>query len=101
MTPVSAESTKGLLEWVKGQPFNNLMAVALLGVISWLGYYTLTAVIPEERKAIFEGIHRVEENHTSNVKTMSETYERMLDRVSENKHENKHEKKPSESTAAK
>lgn len=94
----TAEATRGLLGWMKGQPFNNVMVAVLIGVIGWLGYYTLTFVIPEERKAIFENVKSLEANHTENVKTMSATYERFLDRVSENKHDNK---QSSENTAAK
>lgn len=94
----TAEATRGLLGWMKGQPFNNVMVAVLIGVIGWLGYYTLTFVIPEERKAIFENVKSIEANHTENVKTMSATYERMLDRVTEN---NQEQKKTNAATAAK
>lgn len=97
MGPAEVEATRGLLGWMKGQPFNNVMVAVLIGVIGWLGYYTLTFVIPEERKAIFENVKSIEANHTENVKTMSATYERMLDRVSDNNHD----KKANPATAAK
>ena len=80
---VSDKAAKGIMDWAKGQPFNNILILAQLGILCFLGWYGLTAVIPEERKAILDGALKIEEHHTQQVKEMSQTYEAMLDRIAD------------------
>lgn len=78
---VEHEAVKGLMGWAKGQPFNNVMCVLQLVLLGGLGWYALNVMVPEERKAILEGAQKIEDHHTQQVKSISDTYEKMLDRV--------------------
>lgn len=82
---LESEATKGLLAWAKGQPFNNVLIVLQLTVIGFLGWYAITYVVPEERKAIIEYGTSLEAAQSKQVETITKTYERMLDRVSPGK----------------
>lgn len=75
------EAAKGFFAWAKGQPFNNVMVVLQLAVIGFLGWYAITYVVPEERRAILEYGTSLEVHHSKQVETITKTYDRMLDRV--------------------
>lgn len=91
---MSNEVKSGVVDWLKGQPFNNVLIAALLGMIGWLGWYGITVAIPDHIKTIQSGYERIESSHKSQLDTMQETFERTLDRVTENP-------KPTTTTASK
>ena len=69
------EVKSGLIDWVKGQPFNNVLIMALLLMIGWLGFYGITSAIPEHIKAIQTGYERIETSHEKQIETITKTFE--------------------------
>lgn len=76
-----SQAAKSLTEWIKGQPFNNVLVIAQLCVMSYLGWYGMNVLIPSERTAISEFGKQIEEHHTKQVQNITATYEKMLDRI--------------------
>lgn len=82
----------GIFDWVKGQPFNNVLIASLLGMFSWLGWYGITFAIPSHITAIQSGYREIETSHTeqraldredhrSALKAQQEIFEKTLDRI--------------------
>lgn len=87
----------GIFDWVKGQPFNNVLIATLLGMLSWLGWYGLTSAIPEHIKTIQSGYERIEavhntqrttdrDDHRAALKQQQEVFKETLDRITEHQH---------------
>ena len=68
-------------EWASGQPFTNVLLVALLGMIGWLGYYSLTVAIPEHLKQIQEGYERIEADDRADRGVIRDQYEKWLEKI--------------------
>ena len=47
-----------LIEYAKGQPFNNMLILLLIGLFSGGGYYTLNTAVPAHLKQIESGYER-------------------------------------------
>lgn len=77
----SATIKTGILDWVKGQPFNNVLIMALLCMIGWLGWYAITKAIPDHLTTIQTGYERIETRQTEQLKDQQQTFEKVLDRV--------------------
>lgn len=73
--------TNAIAAWLKKQPFQNVMSLLLLGTMSYLFYYTVSYVIPEERAAIEAMADRIEEKHGKQIDRVCEAFERGLDRI--------------------
>lgn len=71
------------MDWLKGQPFQNVMSVLLLAVVSALGYCAIYDLIPAERQAIQHMIESIEHQHTEQVNRISQSFDKALDRWSD------------------
>lgn len=76
-----------MAEWLKGQPFNNVMAVLLLGVIMSLGYIGIFYVVPAERIAIQSMADHMEQEQTKQIDRVCEAFENGLDRMQSRSHQ--------------
>jgi hypothetical protein len=66
-------------QWLLGQPFNNVLLVAILCAISWLGYYGVTTAIPMHLQQIQAGYERLEDSHREERTNMLETYRDLIE----------------------
>jgi Trk-type K+ transport system membrane component len=66
-------------QWLLGQPFNNVLLVAILCAISWLGYYGVTTAIPMHLQQIQAGYERLEDSHREERTHMLETYRDLIE----------------------
>lgn len=76
---------KILADWLKGQPFNNVMAVLLLSSMTGLGYVAIFHVIPAERVAIQSMAEHMEQEQTRQIDRVCDSFEKGLDRIQEKK----------------
>ncbi len=77
-----AEDNKTLKEqvvgYVAGQPFNNVLLLAILAVIGWLGHYGLTTAIPKHLEQIQDGYEKLSISHENERTRTLEVYDRWL-----------------------
>ena len=70
-----------LMEWIKGQPFNNVLVILLIAVIAWAVYDAQHNVIPEERRAIQSMVEKVEQTQAKEIDRICESFDKALDRA--------------------
>jgi hypothetical protein len=68
--------------WVAGQPFNNVLLVAILFCIGWGGYYTVTVGIPSHLQQIQQGYESLTESHRDERERTLELYDRWMNKSS-------------------
>lgn len=67
--------------WVAGQPFNNVLLIAIFAAIAWFGHYELTTARPANLKQIQDGYESLTEAHREERKELRETYSQWMQRV--------------------
>ena len=73
---------KLIFTWLNGQPFNNVLIILLIAVITWAVYDAQHNVIPAERKAIEDMVERVEERQSEQIDRICQSFDKALDRTS-------------------
>lgn len=79
-------------QWVAGQPFTNVLLVAILSAGGWCGYYAITIAIPAHLQTIQNGYERLDEmnrserdridrQHSTERETIRRQFEGWLDRI--------------------
>lgn len=68
-------------EWASGQPFTNVLLAALLSMIAWLGYYSLTVAIPEHLQQIQKGYERIDADDRADRGAICDQYEKWLEKI--------------------
>lgn len=71
------------VQWLAGQPFSNVLLVAILGSLLWFGHYSLTVAVPSHLKQIQDGYDRIDRNHRDEREMLRQTYEKWIDRRSQ------------------
>lgn len=66
--------TSQVVAWAAGQPFNNVLLLAILGAIMWGGWFAMTTAIPSHLKQIQQGYESLTEAHREERKELRETY---------------------------
>lgn len=70
-----------LMEWIKGQPFNNVLVILLIAVIAWAVHDAQHNVIPAERQAIQQMVEKVEATQAKEIDRICESFDKALDRA--------------------
>ena len=82
MTDEKDSSIKSIVAtWALGQPFNNVLLMAILFCIGWGGWYTVTTGIPKHLEQIQNGYESLTESHREERKELRETYSQWMQRV--------------------
>ena len=91
-----AEENKSLpievIKWLSGQPFNNVLLLAILAALGWGAHYSVTVAVPSHLKQIQEGYkevisevhskHETERSHLHEERErILETYDKWFDRI--------------------
>jgi hypothetical protein len=71
-----------VIAWAAGQPFNNVLLLAILCAIGWGGYYTVTVGIPSHLNQIQQGYESLTESHRDERERTLELYDRWMNRTS-------------------
>ena len=81
-----AKDTKThIIEWVAGQPFNNVLLIVIVASIGWIGHYSMTIAIPSHLKQIQDGYQSLDVSHQKERQQTLETYDRWIDRLAAKK----------------
>lgn len=75
MTDESKQNlTSQVVSWAAGQPFNNVLLLAILGAIMWGGWFAMTTAIPSHLRQIQEGYESLTDAHREERKELRDTY---------------------------
>ena len=75
--------TDRALTWVFGQPFNNVMLIAIFSGIAWFAHYSVTIAVPAHLKMIQQGYESLDQNHFTERHEMRAMYDKWFDRVAD------------------
>lgn len=79
MNPI--DLVRAFLDFFKGQPFSNVVALLQLGLLSGAVWLAVFKLVPAERQAIIDGMNSQEEQQTRQVDAITHSFERALDRL--------------------
>jgi hypothetical protein len=75
--PITAQ----VIAWAAGQPFNNVLLMAILFSIGWGGYYTVTVGIPKHLEQIQKGYESLTESHRDEREQTLQLYDKWMNRT--------------------
>jgi len=81
MTDESKATTARVLDWVAGQPFNNVLLIAIFLSIGWIGHYSMTVAIPKHLDQIQKGYESITESHREERERTLHLYDRWMNRT--------------------
>ena len=81
MTEDTKPITAQVIAWAAGQPFNNVLLLAILCAIGWGGYYTVTVGIPSHLQQIQKGYESLTESHRDEREQTLQLYDRWMNRT--------------------
>ena len=81
MTEENKTLTTQIITWAAGQPFNNVLLMAILCAIAWGGYYTMTVGIPSHLNQIQKGYESLTESHRDDREQTQQLYDRWMNRT--------------------
>lgn len=70
-----------VIAWAAGQPFNNVLLLAILIAIGWGMYFGMTTAIPAHLKQIQDGYQSLTEAHREERKELREAYGQWMQRA--------------------
>jgi len=79
MNPI--DLVRALLEFLKGQPFSNVVALLQLGLLSGAVWLAVFKLVPAERQAILDGMQQQETQQTKQIDAITNSFEKALDRI--------------------
>lgn len=83
MTEETEKSIKSqMIAWAAGQPFNNVLLMAILFSIGWGSYYTITVGIPKHLEQIQKGYESLTESHRDERERTQQLYDKWMNRTS-------------------
>ena len=80
-TKVTGTSTEIALKWLFGQPFNNVMLIAIFAGLAWSGHYCVTIAIPAHLQQIQQGYETIDKAHQIERSELRSMYDKWFDRV--------------------
>jgi hypothetical protein len=79
MNPI--DLVRAFLDFFKGQPFSNVVALLQLGLLSGAVWLAVFKLVPAERQAILDGMQQQEAQQTKQIDSITHSFERALDRI--------------------
>jgi hypothetical protein len=80
-TTKQAQATEIAVRWLFGQPFNNVLLIAILGAIAWGTRYGVTTAIPAHLKQIQDGYEMLDQSHKDERGELTKIYDKWFDRI--------------------
>jgi hypothetical protein len=81
VTDDNQKITTQIVSWAAGQPFNNVLLLAILFCIGWGGWYTVTTGIPKHLEQIQKGYESLTESHREERERTQQIYDRWLNKA--------------------
>lgn len=63
-----------VIAWAAGQPFNNVLLLAIFGFMAYGTYFAMNFAIPKHLEQIQKGYQSLTESHREERKELRETY---------------------------
>jgi beta-lactamase regulating signal transducer with metallopeptidase domain len=73
--------TTQIASWVAGQPFNNVLLLAIFVAIGWIGHYSMTTAIPAHLQQIQQGYESLTESHREERERTQQLYDKWMNRT--------------------
>lgn len=84
--PLGSEDEKTIkslvVNWIAGQPFSNVLLLAIFVSIGWIGHYSMTTAIPLHLQQIQKGYESLTESHREERERTLQLYDRWMNRSS-------------------
>jgi hypothetical protein len=78
---VSGTPTEIAIRWMFGQPFNNVMLIAIYLSLAWGARYCAMEAVPAHLQMIQKGYESLEKSHQDERNEMRSMYDKWFDRV--------------------
>jgi hypothetical protein len=75
-----ADMKSKAVDWLLGQPFNNVLLVAILGSLAYGMYYSITVAVPAHLQMIQQGYKEMEQSHKDERRETMQMYDRWVNR---------------------
>jgi hypothetical protein len=72
-----------VLNWAAGQPFNNVLLLAIFASICWIAHFAITVAIPKHLQQIQDGYEKIDQGHERGRQRDIEIYDRWFNRMEE------------------
>ena len=82
VTDETPKITSQIITWAAGQPFNNVLLLAILFCMGWGGWYTVTTGIPKHLEQIQKGYESLTESHRDERERTQQLYDKWMNRTS-------------------
>ena len=82
MNDETPKITSQIITWAAGQPFNNVLLLAILFCMGWGGWYTVTTGIPKHLEQIQKGYESLTESHRDERERTQQLYDKWMNRTS-------------------
>ncbi len=81
MTGENKTLTTQITSWVAGQPFNNVLLLAIFVAIGWIGHYSMTTAIPAHLNQIQKGYESLTESHRDERERTQQLHDKWMNRT--------------------
>lgn len=78
---LNSNAADAAVKWLFGQPFNNVLLIAILVSIGWGTHYGVTTAIPAHLKQIQDGYELLDKSHTIERAELTKIYDKWFDRL--------------------
>lgn len=75
--------TAQVVSWAAGQPFNNVLLLAIFFAIGWIGHFAMNTAIPAHLQQIQQGYESLTESHREERERTQQLYDRWMNRTGE------------------
>ena len=90
MTDDTPKITDRVITWAAGQPFNNVLLLAIFASMMYGTYFAMNTAIPKHLEQIQKGYESLTESHRDERERTQQLYDKWMNRTSiENTHGSK------------
>lgn len=72
--PANASTKEQFISWSLKQGILAVLILMLIGMVSWVGHYAVTAGIPQVVKQIQDGYEQLDKRHVEQVKAINDQH---------------------------
>jgi hypothetical protein len=73
--------TAQVINWAAGQPFNNVLLLAIFASIGWIAHFAMNTAIPAHIQQIQKGYESLTESHRDERERTQQLYDKWMNRT--------------------
>jgi hypothetical protein len=73
--------TTQIINWAAGQPFNNVLLLAIFASIGWIAHFAMNTAIPAHIQQIQKGYESLTESHRDERERTQQLYDKWMNRT--------------------